>query len=142
MARPDKVMGRFRGVVASDITGQFGNSSGNEDLALVKSDASGNLIVSVEGDAEGVIWTPEGKADPTVADFNVAKAGSVVTVFTLAEFSDIEADTNFAAGDTLWSSAAGDIVTASPTTPQRVAVCYANEKGTERLVFNIALPES
>lgn len=142
MARPDKVMGRFRGVIgATAITGQFGDAT-TPDLALVMSDASGTLVVATEGIAEGVIWTPEGKADPTVADFNVAAVGSVVTVFTLAEFSDVESETLFAAGDTLWSSAAGDAVIASPTIKQRVGVVYANEKGTERLVFNIALPET
>lgn len=141
MARPDKIMGRFRGVVAAAITGQFGDATA-PDLALVMSDASGNLIVATEGIAEGVIWTPEGKASTEVANYNVAAAGSVMTVFTLAEFSDVESETLFAAGDTLWSSAAGDAVIAAPTIKQRVGVVYANEKGTERLVFNIALPET
>lgn len=141
MARPDKVMGRFRGVVDTDLTGLFGtgDGAGLEDLILVKSDSSGLLIVATQGTAEGVIWTPEGKADPTVTDFFVAQAGSVMTVFTLAEFSDTEGDTtNFAVGVELWSTAAGDVVTSVTATPsQKVARTYANEKGGVRTVFSI-----
>lgn len=144
MARPDKVMGRFRGVVASDITGLFGtgDGAGLEDLVLVKSDAAGKLIVATQGTAEGVIWTPEGKAETGVANFFVAAAGTVMTVFTMAEFTDTEGDaTNFAVAVELWSTAAGDVVTAVPLTPiQKVARTYLNIKGGVRTVFSISHP--
>lgn len=138
MSRPDKVTGRFRGVVAdaTPIAGVFG-PTGAEDLALVKLDANGQLVVAGQGEAIGIIWTPEGKADPTVANFTTAAAGSVVTVYTHAEFQD----TGDTAGDVLWSSASGGVVTTEPLAPiQPVAFCAAKDanKGGVTLFVNIA----
>ena len=52
MSRPDKVYSRFRGVVKSDtaIAGVFG-PTGAEDLALVKIDAGGELVLAGQGEA-------------------------------------------------------------------------------------------
>jgi hypothetical protein len=137
MSRPDKVTSRFRGVVgASNIAGQFG-PTGEEDLALVKLDANGELVVADQGEALGVIWTPEGKADPTVANFRSAISGSVVTVYTHAEFTD----TGLTVGDELWSTTGGDVVTSAPITPTQKVGFVVNKdpnRGGENLVFSIA----
>lgn len=138
MSRPEKIYGRFRGVVKSDtaIAGVFG-PLGSEDLALVKVDAGGELVLAGQGEAEGIIMTTEGKADSGVANFLTAAAGAVVTVYTNAEF----ADTGLTAGDKLWSAAAGDVATAAtavPTQPVGMVVLNDPGKGGERLVVNIA----
>lgn len=136
MSRPDKVTGRFRGVVKSDtaITGLYGTGA---DLVNVTTDAGGELVLAGQGLAEGVIWTPEGKADSGVANFNVAAAGTVVTVYTHAEF----VDTGLTVGDKVWSDAAGDIATSATAVPtQQIGMVVLNDpaKGGERFVINIA----
>jgi hypothetical protein len=139
MARPDKVIASFRGVVGSvALTGQFGReAAGDKDLIFVKADTDGTLIVAGEGEAEGVVWTPEGKADPTVANFNVAAIGTKVTVFTIAAFTDWVEDTDLAVGDTLYAAASGDMATVAPTTIQLVGQIYANDQGDDVMWFNI-----
>ncbi len=138
MSRPDKVTSRFRGVVAqaTAIAGVFG-PAGTEDLALVRIDANGELIVAVQGEAMGVIVTTEGKASSSVANFRTAAAGSVVTVYTHCEI----VDDGGTAGDELWSTAAGDVVTVVPAgTPiQKVGMTLLNDaaKGGTRTLFNI-----
>jgi hypothetical protein len=138
MSRPDKVYARFRGVVKSDtaIAGVFG-PTGAEDLAFVKVDAGGELVLAGQGEALGVIMTTEGKADSGVANFYTAAAGSVVTVFTSAEFLDC----GFTVGDEIWSAAAGDAAIAATAVPtQKVGFTVLNDpaKGDHRVVFNIA----
>jgi len=140
MSRPDKIYGRFRGVVKSDtaIAGVFG-VTGSEDLALVKVDAGGELVLADQGEALGVIMTTEGKANSGVANFLTAAAGSVVTVFTNAEFLDC----GFTVGDELWSDDAGDVATAATAVPtQKVGFTVLNDpaKGDHRVVFNIVAP--
>jgi len=138
MSRPDKVTSRFRGVVAqaTAIVGVFG-PAGSEDLALVKMDANGELVLAAQGDALGVIVTTEGKASSGVANFLTAGAGSVVTVYTHCEIVDDGATV----GDQYWSTAAGDVVTVAPATPtQQVAWVMKNDpaRGGTRTVFNVA----
>lgn len=136
MSRPDKVTGRFRGVVKSDtaITGVYGTGS---DLVNVTTDGGGELVLAGSGLAEGVIWTPEGKADSGVVDFNVAAAGVVVTVYTHAEF----VDTGLSVGDKIWATAAGDVANSATAVPtQQIGMVVLNDpaKGGERFVVNIA----
>jgi len=138
MSRPDKITGRFRGVVAqaTAIAGVFG-PAGSEDLALVKIDGSGELVLATQGEAVGVIVTTEGKASSSVANFRTAAAGSVVTVYTHCEIVDDGATV----GDEYWSTAAGDVVTVVPgaTPVQKVGVVLNNDaaKGGTRTLFNI-----
>jgi len=106
MARPDKVIATFRGVTAAALTGQFGVTA-TPDLICVKMDGNGKLVAATAGDAVGVVWTPEGKADPTVSNFNVMPISTKCTVFVIAEFTDDLG--TLAAGDTLYSDASGDV---------------------------------
>jgi len=136
MSRPDKVYARFRGHVKSDtaITGLFGTGS---DLVCVTTDGSGDIVLAGEGLAEGVIWTPEGKADSGVANFNVAAAGAVVTVYTNAEF----VGTGLTVGDKIWSTAVGDVQNSATSVPtQQIGMVVNNDpaKGGERFVVNIS----
>jgi len=138
MSRPDKIYGRFRGVVKSDtaIVGVFG-PTGAEDLAFVTTDAGGELVLAGSGLAEGVILTTEGKADSGVANFLTAAAGAVVTVYTNAEFVDC----GFTVGDKIWATAAGDAATTATAVPtQQVGFTVLNDpaKGDHRVVFNIS----
>lgn len=138
MSRPDKVTARFRGRVAAAtaIAGVFG-PTGDEDLALVKMDGNGELVLADQGEALGLIVTTEGKSDSGVANFLTAAAGSIVTVYTACEIVGDGATV----GDEYWSTAAGDVVVAAPTTPiQKVGFVLNSDpiKGGTRTVFNIA----
>jgi hypothetical protein len=137
MSRIDKVRSEFRARVAAGtaIAGVFG-PTGLEDLALVTTDANGELVVATQGLAKGIIMTTEGKADSGVASFLTAAAGSMVTVFTACEIVDDGATV----GDEYWSTAAGDVVTTEPVTPiQLVATVYNRDpaKGGTKTVYNI-----
>lgn len=128
MSRPDKVYTRFRGVVAADLTGQFGS---DDDLIAVAIDGNGQLVAAGAGAAKGVIWTPEGKANPDVANFNVATAGSVMTVFVDAEF----VETGFEAGDQLRSAASGNV--SDSTGAQVIGFVVDSDEGGDRLVLRV-----
>ena len=142
MARIDKVTVRFRGVVATDITGIWGDDAA-PDLCCVIVNSSGLLIVSTAGDAEGVIWTPEGKSDTGVANYNVALAGSTMTVLVNAELvGTFDEDTSADAilvGESIWSGAAGTIVNSVPAAPtQKIGFMAASSSGDPRLVLNVS----
>jgi hypothetical protein len=130
MARPDKVTARFRGVVAANLTGVFGDAT-TPDLICVDIDASGQLVAAGAAAVKGVIWTPEGKASTDVANYNVALAGSVMTVFQIAEI----VDTEFSAGDEVFSAAAGDVTTTGPG--QMVGFVVDSDEGSDRLILNV-----
>jgi hypothetical protein len=137
MAQFDKVLVRFRGVVASNITGVFGDTV--PDLACVDIDGSGELVVSAAGVAKGVIWTPEGKSDTGVANYNVALAGSTMTVLVYGEIVGDIASPTLTAGETIWSAAAGDVVDAAPAKPaQKVGFMAASAEGDPRLIIAVA----
>lgn len=141
MARPDKVYARFRGVVAANLTGVWGDDAA-PDLINVAVNGSGLLVAAGKGLAEGVIWTPEGKANPDVANYNVALAGSVMTVFVIAEFvGTFDEDTSAAAltaGEGVWSIAAGSVDDAAPAAPtQKIGQMVASDEGGVRLFLNV-----
>ncbi len=132
MARPDKVYARFRGVVAANLTGVWGDAT-TPDLICVDIDASGQLVAAGAGAVKGVIWTPEGKSDDSVADFNVALAGSVMTVFTEAEFvGNLDA---LVAGDEVFSAAAGDVTETGPG--QMIGFIVDSDEGDDRLILRV-----
>jgi hypothetical protein len=142
MARPDKVYSRFRAVVGTAaLTGQFGGPSAAKELICVETGTDGKLYASDQGAAEGVVWTPEGKADPTVSNYNVAPIGSTVTVFTSAEFTD-DLDT-LVAGDKVWSAASGGIVESAPGTGtvQKIGMVVTDDTGDDRLIINVPLAD-
>lgn len=137
MARPDKVYVRFRGKVAANLTGVWGDTV--PDLICVDINASGLLVASAAGLAKGVIMTTEGKASPDVANYNVALAGDIYTVFVAAEFvSNAWASPTLTAGEQIWSSAAGDVVDSVPANPaQKIGWMAASDEGDPRLILNV-----
>ncbi len=137
MARPDKVYTRFRGVVAgSNLIGTWGSTV--PDLLCVDLDASGLLVASAADVAKGVIWTPEGKSDSGVANFNSALAGSTMTVYVNAEFTGVFASPALVAGEEVWSAAAGDIVDADPGIGgQLIGFMAASAEGDPRFILNL-----
>ena len=137
MARFDKIDVRFRGVVSVDITGVFGATV--PDLVMVDLDSSGELVVSPASTAKGVIWTPEGKSDSSVANYNVALAGSVMTVMVYGEIVGPIASPALVAGETIWSGAIGDVVDSVPANPaQIVGFVMASSSGDPRLVMAVS----
>lgn len=105
--------GKFRATAATALGGTAG-AWGDADMLCVDLDSSGELIVSSAGDnVVGVIWTLEGrKAD--VTDNNKVIAGRKYTVFTFAELVEVtEGNTSpaLSAGDKIYATALGDIVT-------------------------------
>jgi hypothetical protein len=137
MARFDKIDVRFRGVVSVDITGTFGATV--PDLCMVDLDSSGELVVSPVATAKGVMWTPEGKSDSGVANYNVALAGSVMTVMVFGEIVGPIASPALVAGETIWSAAIGDIVDSVPANPaQIVGFVMASSAGDPRLVMAVS----
>jgi hypothetical protein len=143
MARPDKVYSRFRGVVAANLTGVWGTDAAPE-LINVTTDASGLLIAAGQGLALGVIWTPEGKSDPAVANYNVALAGSVMTVFVCAElvgdFTENTSAASLEVGEGVWSVASGSVDDAAPGAGvvQKIGHMVASDEGAPRLFLNVA----
>lgn len=147
MARVDKVYVRFRGVVASALTGQFGSDAAPE-LICVNIDGNGQLIAATQGNAIGVIDCTEGKSDPSVANYNVAAAGSVVTVFVDAEFvGDFTENTSSAsltAGERVWSIASGQIDDAAPGAGeiQQIGFMVDSDQGGARFILNVSPSET
>lgn len=133
MARPDKVFVAFRGIVATNIGGVFGDG----DLVTVKNDGSGKLVVAGAGEAEGVIWTPEGKSDSSVSNFKTVTTNQVVTVYQIAQFTDT---TGLADGDVIWTAASGDVVTSEPAataTRQKIGMVFTGDNTESRLMINV-----
>ena len=107
--------GKFRATAASAMDGQVG-TWGDADMLCVDFDASGDLIVSVAGTGEGVIWTKEGRKPLSDGTENEVIGGRKYTVFTFCELVEAETSTpTLAAGDLLYASAAG-IVDLTPAT--------------------------
>ena len=136
MARPDKVYVRFRGVVLADLLGLWGSAV--PDLLCVDVDAAGLLVASAADVAKGVIWTPEGKSDSGVANFNTALAGSTMTVYVNAEFTGDFASPTLTAGEEVWSAAAGDVVDSDPGIGgQLIGFMAASAEGDPRFILNL-----
>jgi hypothetical protein len=107
--------GKFRAKASAALGGTAG-AWGDGDLLCVDFDANGELIVNAAvGTAKGVIYTPEGRRDSTVATFKQVIAGKVYTVLTFAEIQEMANSTSpvFAAGDPVYAAAGGDVTNAS-----------------------------
>lgn len=107
--------GKFRAVAAAAMDGQAG-TWGDADMLCVDFNAGGELIVSVAGTGEGVIWTKEGRIPLADGTENEVIGGRKYTVFTFAELVEAEVGSpSLSAGDLLYASAAG-IVDLTPAT--------------------------
>lgn len=126
MARPDKVgeSGRFRAVAAASldgVAGTFGttDASGDGDLLAVAVDGNGQLVLADANACDGVIWIPESRRVShrvSLAETNEAIGGKTYTVFDRAEIAELEAGEDpLAAGDRVYSAAAGGISTVDDT---------------------------
>lgn len=134
MARIDKSLVSFRGIVTANLTGVWGDST-TPNLINVAKDSNGKLVAAGESTAEGVIDTTEGKASSDVANYNVALAGDVYTVHVIAQIVECN---DLAAGETIWSVASGDIATAAATTEQIIGNVYAGDNGVDRVFLNVS----
>lgn len=107
--------GKFRATAAAAMDGQAG-TWGDADMLCVDFNSSGELIVSVSGTGEGVIWTKEGRTPLADGSENEVIGGRKYTVFTFAELVEAEVGTPaLSEGDLLYASAAG-IVDLTPAT--------------------------
>lgn len=119
MSRPSSMPegGKFRAKASTALGGTAG-AWGDGDLLCVDIDGNGELIVNAAvGTAKGVIYTPEGRRDPTVANFKDVIAGKVYTVLTFGEIQEMAnaASPAFSAGDPVYAAASGDVTAASAT---------------------------
>ena len=117
MARIDKAPegGKFRATAGAGLDGTAG-AWGNGEFINVLIDSSGEIDEASATDIVGFIVTSEGQDADAAGNKNVI-GGRVYTVFFQCEI--VEASTftapTVSAGDSLWATAAGDIVT-SPAT--------------------------
>lgn len=119
MSRPSSMPegGKFRARAATALDGTAG-AWGDGDLLCVDFDGNGELIVNAGvGDAKGVIYTPEGRRDSSVANFKEVQGGKVYTVLTFGEIQEMAsaASPAFSAGDKVYAAASGDVTAASAT---------------------------
>lgn len=103
--------GKFRARAAAALDGQAG-VWGDLDLLCVTFDAAGDLVIGAAATTRGVIWTPEGRKDSTVANFKEVIGGKMYTVFTWAVLQEMEIGTSptLDEGDALFAAAAGDVL--------------------------------
>ena len=104
--------GKFRADAAAALDGEAG-VWGSGDMLCVQFDGSGDLILAVAGDNySGVIKTNEGRKDLGLATDKQVIGGRKYTVFTNAEFTevDVAASPSMSAGDVFYATAAGDII--------------------------------
>lgn len=135
MSRPDRLFVEHRAVVGTTaIDGVFGST----DLVCVKSDATGKLVLADQGEAEGIIWTPEGKSESGLASYKTATAGSKYTVMQVAQI--VEA-ADIAVGLSIWSVDSGAVSTSAPGTGtvQKLGTAYYGDNGEVRLFVNVSL---
>lgn len=143
MARPDNIMsnGRFRAVAHADLDGDAG-VWGDTDLLCVQVDGDGLLIAADADNCDGVIWTPEGRRNTHYQSLATSKlliGGKRYTVFTDIELADMEIGTSptLAAGDRVFSGAAGDAVVGGSGVYLGVVVDNENIPGGLVLVLRV-----
>ena len=106
--------GKFRARAAAALDGVAG-AWGDGDLLCVTFDTNGDLVLAAAATARGVIWTPEGRRDPTVANYKQVQGGKMYTVFTWAVIQEMEDGTSptMGLGDAVYAAASGDVVVTS-----------------------------
>lgn len=129
--------GKFRATAAAALDGTAG-AWGDADMLCVDTDSSGNLIVATAGSCVGVIWTKEGRKSGTTTNAeNEVIGGRKYTVFTFAEAVEAEIGSSpaLSAGDKIYGTAAGDVL----TTGSAAGDIYIGEVLTDgsRMVINI-----
>lgn len=135
MARPDKLPngGKFRAVAAAGLDGTAG-AFGDGDLLGVKIGASGTLELAAAADCIGVIYTPEGKRDSSLADYKDVIGGKTYTVIRRGEIVEMGGSTpTVAAGDYLFADAAGS---AAGSAAGAIFLGWVDDTG-ERLILDV-----
>lgn len=126
MSRLDTVVdeGRFRADAAAALdaeTGTWGTTDGDGvgDLLCVQVDGSGELALANADNCDGVIWVPEGRRSThrvTEVEQKTVIGGKRYTVFERAIIAEMELGSDpLAAGDRVYSAAAGGISTTDQT---------------------------
>lgn len=103
--------GKFRARAAAALDGVAG-AWGDGDLLCVTFDNAGDLVVGAAATTRGVIWTPEGRKDPSKANYKEVIGGKMYTVFTWAVIQEMERGTSptLDEGDAIFAAAAGDVI--------------------------------
>lgn len=135
MAKPDKMPngGKFRAVADASIDGTAG-AFGDGDLLGVTVGAAGTLLVSDGTNLDGVIYTPEGKRDSSLAGYKDVVGGKTYTVLRFGEIVEMSGSTPaVSAGDKLYGAAAGS---AGPSAVGAVFLGWVDNTG-ERLIVDV-----
>lgn len=128
--------GKFRARASASLDGTAG-AFGDGDLLCVAFDGSGELVLSDGTDVAGVIWTRESKTNADIANFKQVVGGRVYTVFSRAEFVEMEQGDNPGAGTALYGAAAGDV---GATGVGLVFVGWVDDSGSRLILAVNALP--
>lgn len=136
--RPDKMPdgGKFRAKAAAALNAQAG-LWGDGDMLCVQLNTSGEIIVAATlADAEGVIWTPEGRRSD-IANYKSVMGGKHYTVFTFAEFVEVEVGNTspaLSAGDSVWATTGGDVVVEGSAATGAIYIGSVLDGGSRMLV--------
>lgn len=112
MSRPSSMPegGKVRGQAATALdatTATFGDTT-TPDLLVCDIGAGGELVIGTATGAEGVIYVPEGRRDPSQSNFNDVIGAKWYTLLTFGEIQEFE-NAGFSAGDKLYAAASGDV---------------------------------
>lgn len=143
--RPDQAPdgGKFRAKAAAALDGVAG-LWGDLDMLCVLINASGEIALAAAATAEGVIWTPEGKRNSSLAGHKNVIGGKWYTVFKFGELSEAEVGTSPAmvAGNKIYAAAGGDVVVGSVLGSKFIGTVLEDpvRTGGLRLVLDITAP--
>lgn len=105
---------RARAAAALDaVAGAWGDG----DMLGVLLDTNGEWAIAAQGTTEFVLWTPEGRKDPTKANYKEIQGGRRYTGYRIATFQEAEVGTSPALGlgDNIYAEDAGDAQVGSAT---------------------------
>lgn len=143
--RPDQAPegGKFRAKAAAALDGQAG-LWGDGDMLCVLINSSGEIALAAAATAEGVIWTPEGKRNSSLANYKTVVGGKWYTVFKFGELSEAENGSSpaMAAGNKIYAAAGGDVVVGSVAGSKFIGTVLEDpvRTGGLRLVLDITAP--
>lgn len=123
--------GKVRARAAAALDGTAG-AWGDGDMLNVLLDANGEWALAADDDAEFVIWTPEGRRDPSKANYKQVVGGKRYTGYRWADFQEAETGASPALdeGDKLYAAAAGDVVVGTATGAVFIGWVFVDETKT------------